>query len=286
MNVFGKVLVVVVFLLSIGFAVSQMILFDLRDQYRAKYEDESAIRGRVENQLEETRDELARVTGEFDAYRSDKRREIGNLESRIEERGLRISRLERDLEGESAKLAQALTNVEALTARLDAKDGIIEEHEARIASLDESLKGRMDKIEELEETIRRHTVTISDQEKDIARLQEELDHTHTRLQDRKRQLAELEARGVHIDIGKPLPPIDGVLSRVDNEIGVAVLNRGAEHGVEINFDFVVYREANFIARLYVMDVFPEHSLARVDRELTDPRETPLQIGDSVTTRIR
>ncbi len=286
MNIFGKVLVVVVFLLSVGFAVSQMVLFEQRVRWRDEYERESDLRQDAESERDDFSRELERLKDDFDRVRAEKRSEIADLEQDIEDRNARISRLESDLERRSDQLSEAQRVQESKRERLSEKDTIIEEHEATIADRDASLKRRMDEIADLEEQVRTHTATIDDLERTIAELDEEKLKALTRLGDRERQLAELEARGVHVDIGKPLPVVDGILSQVDNEIGVAVLNRGEEHGVEINYDFVVYRDDSFIARVYVMDVFPNHSLARVDRELTDLEETPLEIGDRVTTRIR
>ncbi len=286
MNIFGKVLVVVVFLLSVGFAVSQMILFEQRVRWRDEYERETDLRQDAERARDDFSQELERLKDEFDRGQAAKRSEIADLEQDIADRNARISSLESDLERRSEQLSEAQRVQESKRERLSEKDNIIEEHEATIAERDASLKRRMDEIADLEEQVRMHTATIDDREQTIAELDEEKLRALTRLGDRERQLAELEARGVHVDIGKPLPVVDGVLSRVDNEIGVAVLNRGKQHGVEINYDFVVYRDDAFVARVYVMDVFPEHSLERVDRELTDLEETPMQVGDRATTRIR
>ncbi len=286
MNIFGKVLVVVIFLLSIGFAVAQMILFTERTQYREKYEDTSAKLDRTESRLEETEQSLEELRTEFDRFRSSKRREIENLEDDIEDKDLQMTRFQRDREELSAQLTKAQENNEALLGNLERKDEIIEKHESRIAELDERVKERMDEIDGLEEDISEQRALINEQKNNIARLEEEKENALTRLQDRERQLAELEARGVHVDIIAPLPPIDGHLSRVDNEIGVAIINRGSDHGVQINYDFVVYREDDYIARLYVMDVYPNHALARVDRDVTDLEEEPMEVGDKVTTRIR
>lgn len=286
MNIFGKVLVVVIFLLSIGFAVAQMILFTERTQYREMYEDSSAKLNRTEGRLGETERDLEELRTEFDNFRGAKRREIENLESEIEGKETDIMRLQRDREEQSAQLTKAQQNKEALIGNLNRKDEIIEQHESRIAELDERVKERMDEIDGLEENISEQRALVNEKRNNIARLEEEKENALTRLQDRERQLAELEARGVHVDIIAPLPPIDGHLSRVDNEIGVAIINRGSDHGVEINFDFVVYRENDFVARLYVMDVYPNHALARVDRDVTDLQEQPMEVGDNVTTRIR
>ncbi len=286
MNIFGKVLVVVVFLLSIGFAVAQMILFEQRTQWRAEYNQEVERRRSVESDLSETRRRLERQTTELDTLRAEKRSEVDALTQRVQERDQRISRLESDLERRADELSQSQKNLELAQQRVAELDTIIKEHETKIAELEASKAQAEEEILALEEQIRTHVNTIDGLEKNIAELEEDRARTQRRLQDRERQLAELEARGVHIDIGKPLPAIDGMLSKVDNDIGVAILNRGEEHGVEINYDFVVYRDESFIARVYVMEVFPQHSLARVDRELTDLDTTPMRVGDKVTTRIR
>ncbi len=285
MNIFGKILVVVVFLLSIGFAVSQMILFETREQYRAKYEDEVKIREDAERKLSETKEELSGIRSDFDRFRASKASEIDGLEQDIEDQRLRLDRLDRDNENLSDQLTKAQEIKESLIARLDDKENTIKSLETNLADRTETLQNKEVEIDELNEQIRQSRNQIAELEDNIETLTKEKETALTKLGDRERQLSQLQARGVHIDIGEPLPAIDGALSRVDNEIGVAVLNRGSEDGVEINFSFTAYRDDDFVARLYVIDVFPSHSLARVDREVTDLEERPMRIGDRITTRI-
>ncbi len=239
MNIFGKVLVVVVFLLSVGFAVSQMILFQQRRHWREEYNREEARRQSVEGDLAGKSRDLERLKDEFDNFRRAKAVEIANLEEtkgRLEQDIVRLnSRIETANRQISEAQALAASRDELLTQR----DRLITQHEERIKELDENLKARMDEIAAFEEQVRAHTNTIGELEKEIAGLNEEKRKALTRLEDRERQLAELEARGVRVDIGKAQPAIDGLVSRVDNEIGVVVINRGESHGVEINFDFVI-----------------------------------------------
>ncbi len=285
MNIFGKVLVVVVFVLSAAFAVSQMVLFQHRTQWRGEYHQERDQRRRIQSQLDETADRLGRREDELDDLRSEKAAAISDLED--EKRSLRqtISSLRDDVSSKESQLSAALEAKSVLNRRIDDREDEISDLEDAKAELHGDLQERMAEIEDLEEEKRAHIQEISDLETEIAELEEAKGETIAKLEEREQLLGDLEARGVRVDIYEPLPKIEGEISRADNEFGIAILNRGADHGVEINFDFVAYRDGNFIARLYVMEVHDDYSVARVDKELTDLQERPLRPGDKITTEI-
>jgi len=286
MNILGKVLVVVVFVLSVAFAVSQMVLFQQRTQWREEYTRELEKRRSAETRLEDTEGRLDRLKTEFDSVRTEKAGEIEGLEKRLSEREDDITKLEEEKDWVSNDLSSALETQKKLAERLEEKQNTIKEVEAKADELEASLRERKTAVENLEEEKKQLVNTIDGLESDVAELEEARDDALARLEERKKQLADLEARGVRVDIYDPPPEIEGQISRADNDFGVAVINRGSEHGVEVNFDFVAYRGDRFITRLYVMEVHPEYSVARVDRDLSDLQEMPMQRGDTVTTKIR
>ena len=99
MNAFTKVLVVVVLILSGGFAASQMILYAKRADYREKYDQAAA---QLETQSKLARDSQAQLKEagrSYDILKSTKDEEIARLKSEVETQGLTVITLTREKEG-------------------------------------------------------------------------------------------------------------------------------------------------------------------------------------------
>lgn len=282
MNTFAKVLVVIVLLLSSGFAISQMVLYQKREMYRAKYAQERRERTKLEEQLEKKTDEADELRTARDQIQQRLTSQVNNLKEDVQDAELQISDLKRRNENLQTTAGETSTRLTNLVDRLNEKDGVIDELEQKVQDLDGDLKDALAKVENLNENVREKTNKIDQLDKRIAELQQEKRQIVQEREDLESVLAQLEAKGVHVGVTE-VPIIDAKVVRVDNELGAVVLNKGKESNVQVGHPFTIYREEEFVARVYVQQVHEDYSLARVDKKLA---KKDMKVGDEATTRIQ
>jgi hypothetical protein len=120
--------------------------------------------------------------------------------------------------------------------------------------------------------------------KDVAEWKEKYSAVLKDKDDLSAIVARLSEMGVRIPAEEVLP-IDAKISRVDNEYGLVIINRGKMDGVKINYPFVIYRDGEFVAKATVMSLEDRVALARVDQSAT-AEGVEVKVGDDCTTRIR
>ncbi|MBS3762007.1 MAG: hypothetical protein KGZ25_01765 [Planctomycetes bacterium] len=283
MNAFAKVLVVFVLLLSTGFAVSQMMLYQKRTQWRGKYATVKKKYDEAEKKKEKYYKELQSTLSSKDQLKNSLKREIANLTDKVDAANDRIGTLSKDKETLNDRLTDRINRVKDLETQVGQKNGIIDQRDATIGKLKKGQQALLNQVANLESTVADRDKKIDALDGEIANLNEEVAKVKNERNQFESQLAELERRGIHTG-RKPPPIIDAKVARIDKDLGAVVLNKGKESKVRVGFPFIVYRDKRFIAKVYVMDVQENMSVARVDRSLGIP--SPLRVGDNATTRIR
>ena len=281
MNAVTKVLIVLVFALSVVFAASQVILYGKRENYGKAYENADQARrtalsqkAEAEGRLKDTQIALdtvkARLETENDGLRADlaqaqvRERELelltGELNNTIQQRGVRITALEGDI----AK-----------------RDGNIEELRATIAQRDKSIKEQLDKIGGLEGTVAQRDATIGQLDHNLTETKKSLKTTSESEGRLLAILGELAKRDIAIPPA-PLPLVNGRVVRVDLEHGVAVVDKGKDAGVKPNTQFTIYDGNQYVARLVIHDVQPTNSVGIIRLEAAGKE---VKEGDKATTEI-
>jgi myosin heavy subunit len=282
MNTFAKVLVVIVLLLSSGFAISQMVLYSKREMYRAKYAEERQQRTKLEDQLETKTEQVDEIRIARDQIQQRLTSQVNNLKEDLQDAELQISDLKRRNENLQTTASETSTRLNNLVDRLNEKDGVIDQLEQKVEDLDGDLKDALAKVENLDETVRTKENKIDQLDKRIAELQQEKRQIVQEREDLESVLAQLEAKGVHVGTTE-VPIIEAKVVRVDNELGAVVLDKGKEDNVQVGYPFTIYRDSEYVARVYVQQVHEDYSLARVDKQLA---QQDTKVGDEATTRIQ
>jgi septal ring factor EnvC (AmiA/AmiB activator) len=282
MNLYTKILVVVVLVLSVAFAVSQMMLhakrvnwLDRYTQTKAKLDDATTRADSLDAQLKD----LIRAADE------DKLRLETQVAALTTESGAKTSRIA-DLDREKTKLvadfdeARIINN--ALVLRTDAQYAVITELKTKGDNLGKELQVALGKIEGLEGNVRAR-------EKEIVGLHDQMaerDKTIKEVTEEKDMYAgtitALMKQGVHVP-PPPAPAIDAKVARADNALGTVVLNKGKRDGVKVAHPFTIYRGTEFVAKVVVQQVEDQLCVARVERGLFNKA---MMVGDDATTRIQ
>jgi len=283
MNAFAKVLVFFVFLLSVGFAVSQMVLHARRVQYRRLYEKASA-------EAQSTKTELAKAKATLEE------------EKRLYDQSLG------GLQGKLSLKEEELGTARAEIKRLESDNAVLKDDKRRFgvsfAQLSDTIKEQRKSIESLEAknaeltaTLGEKLATINERDRTVAALKEEVKGLGESLAKLKTELASVKQdrdqyEGIvsrMSELGFWLPPehvkaIDAKVIRADPEYGLVIMDKGGEDGVKVNYPFTVYRDAEFIAKVIVYRVDDKVCLARVEQGMM-AKGKQIQTGDDCTTRL-
>jgi hypothetical protein len=79
-----------------------------------------------------------------------------------------------------------------------------------------------------------------------------------------------------------IPAIAGKVVGVSNRHNLVVINVGEDDGVQIGFQFTVYRRTEYVAKLVVEKVYPNQAAGRIVE--SSVRDKVL-VGDKVATKI-
>jgi hypothetical protein len=281
----AKLLIVVVFILSLIFAAMSAVLFGKREDYRAELQNAKRDFAVKEDKL--TTDN-AKLTAERDAANRDAAEAKANadatqlrLDTLVHER----ERLDADMrakEIESQKdknlnleQAAALDSLGAQVKSLLASEGTLKtDNDTLTTKLYEEQK-RSTQLErenrDLDASLKTATASLSKAEETL-KLNDDI-------------FAELSRRNVAwremISSWVTLPDIKARVVRVDPQTNFILLNAGEKQGVKKNYTFSIFRGGDFVAKVMVFDVQDDLCAARV----VVSTKLAIERGDNAWTRL-
>ncbi len=282
MNALTKVLVFLVLVLSVGFAASQMVLFDKREELGNQYATARERLDAVVEMYDTTSAELSDTKSTLSKVRDRLSREVSALESELSAQKERADELNAALQKEGNNTARLTELAEGLRGQLEKKDGIIDEQGDRIAALQETVNKKQSTIGDLQDTVAQRESKIGD-----------LSHRLQQTKEDKQELAEGNARlaGIVEEFRRrgfdvppaPAPAINAVVIRVDEELGTAVIDKGSEAEIKPNTQFTIYDDTGFVATLVIHDVWDTVAGGMIMRAAED---RAVEVGDRATTEIQ
>ena len=286
MSTIAKVFVVVVFALSIAFAVSSALLMNEQDKQQKAYADlktrsksdtdrlTSELQKATDDcsdkakQLTKAKDDVSRLTSEKEALEKDKAQlqtDNANKEKRLNELGTSFSAIKAgigDWAQRNEKLQKEVGDLQANLAKT--------QEELRTTKAD-CEKAKLDRDEAIKKQ-----ADAEGRKKDI----------EDQLIRAKELLAKLEASGA-INVSEAIlgvqKPIDGRVLEVDPTNNVVVISVGKDQGVGLGYSFTVYRADEYIGEIKVEQL--QNDLAGA-APVAGTLKSEIRKGDNVTTRIR
>ncbi len=279
MSTLGKILTVVIVVIAIPVAVLVSREFLLREDWRAKYqeqagiteralqqrdkwyeeyEEEVALRGRDKQQLQE---ELGRLNDVVIPAKDDRIAELKDANQALDEK---LATLTASVDGMSKQMEELVGDLKAARSERDGAKKRADDLEEMLSQLDVRYRDVLAKNQQMQETIRQL-------EEETAGLEKQIAFYETKTDVRPPKAAVTLPRQVQ-----------GLITKVDNAARIAEINLGKDDGIEAPMVFYVYdRNANqFLAKLVVKRV--AHDKATGD--LTLVRGT-VEKGNHVTNRF-
>ncbi len=284
MTYWAKLLTVVVFILSLIFASMAAVLFGKREDYRAQlekaksdYARESATWTRTSAELSDQNKQLQLQLTEANANADAAQGRLNTAIHEAERKAVEYAKQDKDNQdvrnlvvvqaAALGKLGSDLKDANADRERLDT-----ENHTLNAKLIDEQSHAN-----ELDKENTQLTASLKTATDSLGKAEETL-----KLNDDI--FAELSRRNVAwrelISSWATLPDIKGKVVKVDPESNFILLNVGQKQGVMKNYDFSIFRDGVFVAKVSVFDVQNDLCAARV----VVPK-LPIQRGDNAWTRL-
>ncbi len=284
MTYWAKLLTVVVFILSLIFASMAAVLFGKREDYRAQlekaksdYARESATWTRTSAELSDQNKQLQLQLTEANANADAAQGRLNTAIHEAERKAVEYAKQDKDNQdvrnlvvvqaAALGKLGSDLKDANADRERLDT-----ENHTLNAKLIDEQSHAN-----ELDKENTQLTASLKTATDSLGKAEETL-----KLNDDI--FAELSRRNVAwrelISSWATLPDIKGKVVKVDPESNFILLNVGQKQGVMKNYDFSIFRDGVFVAKVSVFDVQNDLCAARV----VVPK-LPIPRGDNAWTRL-
>lgn len=284
MAFWAKLLTVVVCILSLIFASMSAVVFGKREDFRALLKAKSDQYDRDKDAWTRTKDDL---TGKINQAVNDMGEMRSNLAAAQDRLDTAIHEGERkdaecrakDIENQKDKnlnleLAAALNSLgEQVKSLLASADSLKAENNTLTAKLsaEQSRSNQLEKEKtDLTASLKTATVALGKAEETI-KLNDEV-------------FAELSRRNIAwrelITQWATLPDIKAKVLKVDTEGNFVLLNVGLKQGVKKNYDFSIFRDGVFVAKVNVFDVQDDLCAARI----VVPK-LAIQRGDNAWTHL-
>lgn len=283
MNLFAKIVVFFILVLSVGFAVSQMALYSKRVNFKQKFAEAQQKASQRQSQIEQLQAELDEKTRQFDQQTSNLQQTVSGLQRKTDNQSQQITEFERKLEAAETDVRKLSVATDKLTDTIKAKEQLIATLESKKDQLTQTTTRQADRISKLDsqladktDQVRQLTELKNQHEQEIADLGDKIDHYEA-------MLSRLAQRGVHVP-AEDIKAVDGKVIKTYADTDLVVINKGEEDGVKVNYPFTIYRDSEYIAQAIVTRPDRQVCVARIQEGMV-AQGKKVQEGDDATTRM-
>ena len=279
MSTLGKILTVLVVLVSIAVGVLVTTEVVLREDWRERYEEEVRLFNKALQQRDTAFKQRDKVKGDWDADAALKQQQIETLNNQVALVTNTNTTLRSENENQEKRLQELTEQLKGLNESL-AKE--VAQRDAWRKERDDARKEKDDLLTMYTQLEAKHRTALAD----LQNLKENFRQT-------AEKLAAAESRVVHYESlpgvkkalevpALPTAKIQGMITKTDNEARVAEVNLGTDDGVVKGMKFFVYNRGQnkYLATLLV-NMVSKNSAAG---ELSVIRGT-VKVNDHVTNRF-
>lgn len=280
MNFLGKIFVVLILVMSVGFMFLAMAVYATHKNWRELVEGP----GGLQSQLQQAQAEYQQLQAQYQRRESELTAEVESAEQQV-----------RKLETERVALLER--NV-AIQTDLDQLRQERRDATAAVAATQQNNERLAGEVTNLRQEIRTNQQARDQAFATTLQATEQLHQVTGQLEsasERSRQLTEQVAgmttvmREQGLDPHTPpdavVPSVDGFVSQVRQTAGAQLveLTIGADDGLRPGHTVEVYRGDRYLGRVEILRTSPDKSVGRIDRRY---QQGQIQEGDRVATRLR
>lgn len=273
MNFLGKILVVLIFIMSIFFMSFSFMVYMTQTSWKKKADDK-------QQQLSLAIDETTSVKAKVSSLQTLRASEnaartnaIALLEARLSSSNQQLNDMNQQLAGlrdqQAAQGAQVTGSLETLQTERQKVD---------------TLRAAMKTSQSERDQMFAEVVDLKNNVLELESIRQRLSARELSLLDRvSRQEQVLRANDLNEfdDIANVAPPRDGEIRQVDANNKYVVMSIGSDDGMRRGYKLDVHRGEKYVSRVEITKTHPDRSIARV---LDEYRKDAIRSGDSVRTR--
>ncbi len=292
MSLIGKIFAVLCLVLSVFYAGITASLLTLQENYRRQW-------AQAEVKHDKTVGEKNAAIADLESKKQGLETNVASLQARVARTQGENDDLRREWAASAAALQYAkniIDDQEANIKQLDknrsdiytdlvAKGETIKKREADIAELKGTLDATKQRRDAFQDLLAEREKALVNAEKELGRVTDALKYRTDKLDLLFQKFPDTWKQ---IMTGGPgdvivTEQIRAKVVGVDKKLGLVILNAGQKQGVQKGFEFIIFREADYVGKVKVEDVTtPDTCAARYIKELM--RSDP-EVGDDAATKL-
>jgi hypothetical protein len=281
MSMFAKIMVVVNLILAVVFLAAAGTLHGATENYKNRLAQEVTARGvdaatattNIQNRdkeiasLKEANAAIRERAVAAEGIQKDQAQSMANLSNEN-------ARLRGEIATQGTNISELTKSVSDLTSRTEAlsnKLATSEAEKAQVASDNATLRENNEREKSRADNAERSVAAAESNNKSLT---EQLDRTTTELTGYKKTYPALG--------NASMKAVNGVVAATSAKDDVHVLSVGSKDGVEVGYEFTVFRGSDYVATIVIDAVYPNYSSGRVKG---GTKKSDVRAGDSVATRL-
>jgi hypothetical protein len=282
MSLFAKIMVIVNFILAVAFLAAAGTLLGASEDYKAKFDkamaDAASEQAAHKAQIEKDDANLKSASTRFNDSEKDKASAQALLKE-LQNSDTALANANNQLRGDLDKLAEAQKD---LQGKLADQNKMIEEGRDALSKSEASRKEGDAKVKQQADEIARLSQANETAEKNAAAaaadsktLREQLDEKVTLLDRYKKEKGQLTG-------GVTMKPVSGVVQACNNNVDIYIISVGSHDGVEVGYEFTVYRGSEYVSTIVIDKVFANYASGTTK---SGTKKRDVMAGDECTTRL-
>ncbi len=282
MNAFTKVLVILVLVLSLIFAATQVVLYGKRMELHQALTQAGTKLTTANGQVADLSKQLSEKTASTDRTIADLRTQVQGLQSDLATANQNIESLQKDRDQQVASVKSLTATTQTQLASIDNLNAQIKQLQDQNADREKQIQDKTSQLAQLTDQLKASQAQAGDLDQQLTESKKENKKLVDANEDMTAKLVALRQRGIETEAAFA-PPISAKVITVDNKLHTAVIDKGSAAGVKPNTEFTIYRDSTYVAHMYITDVDKQVAAGQVT--LLAQGQEPKQ-GDDATTTIR
>jgi len=282
MSLFAKIMVIVNFILAVAFLAAAGTLLGASEDYKAKYDKAIA----------DAKEESTKLNDQI-SLRETKLKEASTRFADSDKGKAAAEALLKELQNSNTALANANTQTRAdldklsdaqkdLQGKLADQNKMIEEGRTALSQSESQRKEGDAKIKAQADEIARLSQANETAEKNAAAAAADSKTLRDQLDEKVTLLARYKQEKGPLSGGVVMKPVSGVVQACNNSVDIYIISVGSHDGVEVGYEFTVYRGSEYVSTIVIDKVFPNYA-SGTTKAGTKKRE--VMAGDECTTRL-
>jgi DNA repair exonuclease SbcCD ATPase subunit len=275
MNLLGKILTVLILVLSIGFMFASFFVYASHRNWKDEAQRISSDLSAAQQENRELDAKIQQEKIKLASERAARASALAVLEQRAqkaEQERMEAARTLQQLQQSQRQAVQALTGSQETLANLKAEV--------------DRLRADVKKAESDRDEMFQQVVALKVKELEAEGVRRRLEsQNRAAINELSKATAVLRANGLSADspLTKVPPPLDGQVVSVDNDNGYVRVSIGDDEGLQKNHTLEVFRRGQYLAKVRVIKTYSDESVAKV---MDGFRKGAIRVGDSVATKIK